>query len=121
MQTVYPLEGGRGLRLTTAHYYPPSGRSIRGVGITPDIAVDAAPASAAAQDPSAPRGRGHDPAREGADTQITGEGEEIAAQPLGETDVQLDRALEVLKSGTTFARLKQGPAARDRAALPGGR
>ncbi len=89
--------------------------------MTPDIAVDAAPASAAAQDPTAPRGRGHDPAREGADAQVAGEGEEIAAQPLGKTDVPLDRALEVLKSGTTFARLKHREAARDRAALPGGR
>jgi len=127
VQTVYPLEGGRGLRLTTAHYYTPSGRSIRGVGITPDIAVDAAPASAAAQDPTAPRGRGHerraegDSAREGADAQVTEEGEDPEAQPLGETDVQLDRALEVLKSGTAFARLKRREAARDRAALPGGR
>ena len=51
----------------------------------------------------------------------TQEGEDPEAQPLGETDTQLDRALEVLKSGTTFARLKYREAARDRAALPGGR
>ena len=37
-----------------------------------------------------------------------------------ESDVQLDRALEVLKRGTIFERFTQGPAARDRAALPGG-
>ncbi len=39
VQTVYPLEGGVGLRLTTAKYYTPSGRSIQNVGITPDIEV----------------------------------------------------------------------------------
>lgn len=41
VQTVYPLEGGAGLRLTTALYYTPSGRSIQEVGIEPDIEVDA--------------------------------------------------------------------------------
>ena len=38
VQTVFPLDGG-GLRLTTAKYYTPSGRSIQNVGITPDIEV----------------------------------------------------------------------------------
>jgi carboxyl-terminal processing protease len=42
VQTVYPLEGGAGLRLTTALYYTPAGRSIQEVGITPDIDVDPA-------------------------------------------------------------------------------
>lgn len=39
VQTVFPLEGGGGLRLTTAKYYTPNGRSIQNVGITPDIEV----------------------------------------------------------------------------------
>jgi carboxyl-terminal processing protease len=39
VQTIYPLEGGAGLRLTTALYYTPAGRSIQEVGITPDIEV----------------------------------------------------------------------------------
>jgi carboxyl-terminal processing protease len=39
VQTVFPLEGGGGVRLTTAKYYTPSGRSIQNVGITPDIEV----------------------------------------------------------------------------------
>lgn len=45
VQTVYPLEGGAGLRLTTALYYTPAGRSIQEVGITPDIEVDPADAA----------------------------------------------------------------------------
>src|SRR5262245_49567629 len=49
VQTVYPLDDGAGLRLTTALYYTPAGRSIQEVGITPDIAVaGAAPAEAGA-------------------------------------------------------------------------
>ena len=39
VQTVFPLEGGGGIRLTTAKYYTPGGRSIQNVGITPDIEV----------------------------------------------------------------------------------
>ena len=39
VQTVFPLESGGGIRLTTAKYYTPSGRSIQNVGITPDIEV----------------------------------------------------------------------------------
>jgi carboxyl-terminal processing protease len=39
VQTVMPLPGGGAMRLTTARYYTPSGRSIQGLGITPDIEV----------------------------------------------------------------------------------
>jgi carboxyl-terminal processing protease len=43
VQTVIPLQGGRdgALRLTTARYYTPSGRSIQGAGIRPDMEVAA--------------------------------------------------------------------------------
>jgi C-terminal peptidase prc len=37
VQTIFPLQDGSGLRLTTAHYFTPSGRSIDHVGIVPDI------------------------------------------------------------------------------------
>ncbi len=37
VQTIFPLQDGSGLRLTTAHYFTPSGRSIDHVGIIPDI------------------------------------------------------------------------------------
>jgi carboxyl-terminal processing protease len=43
VQTVFPLDGGGGLRLTTAKYYTPNGRSIQNVGITPDIEVKLQP------------------------------------------------------------------------------
>jgi carboxyl-terminal processing protease len=39
VQTVIPLPGGGAMRLTTARYYTPSGRSIQGLGIAPDIKV----------------------------------------------------------------------------------
>ncbi len=40
VQTIIPLSDGSGLRLTTAKYYTPKGRSIHGKGITPDIVVE---------------------------------------------------------------------------------
>ncbi len=40
VQTVIPLSPGNGaMRLTTARYYTPSGRSIQGLGIAPDVPV----------------------------------------------------------------------------------
>jgi len=39
VQTIIPLKDGSGLRLTTARYYTPSGRSIQAKGIVPDIIV----------------------------------------------------------------------------------
>ncbi len=39
VQTIIPIEGHGALRLTTALYYTPSGRSIQGHGISPDIKV----------------------------------------------------------------------------------
>jgi carboxyl-terminal processing protease len=40
VQTIIPLSDGSGLRLTTARYYTPSGRSIQASGITPDIELE---------------------------------------------------------------------------------
>ena len=40
VQTILPLSNNAGLKLTTARYYTPSGRSIQAKGIEPDIYVD---------------------------------------------------------------------------------
>jgi carboxyl-terminal processing protease len=40
VQTIIPLADESGLRLTTARYYTPKGRSIQAKGITPDIVVE---------------------------------------------------------------------------------
>ena len=39
VQTVMPLRGNGAMRLTTARYYTPSGRSIQALGVSPDIVV----------------------------------------------------------------------------------
>jgi carboxyl-terminal processing protease len=43
VQTVMPLRGDGAMRLTTARYYTPSGRSIQSLGISPDIVVEQPP------------------------------------------------------------------------------
>ena len=43
VQTVRPLGPDTGLKLTTARYYTPSGRSIQAKGIVPDVMVDESP------------------------------------------------------------------------------
>jgi carboxyl-terminal processing protease len=40
VQTIIRLEDGSGLKLTTAKFYAPSGRSISEVGVTPDVIVE---------------------------------------------------------------------------------
>jgi carboxyl-terminal processing protease len=54
VQTVMPIPGQGAIRLTTARYYTPSGRSIQATGIEPDIEVLAA----------RPDGNGNTPARD---------------------------------------------------------
>ena len=40
VQTLVPLRGDGAMRLTTARYYTPSGRSIQALGVAPDIVVN---------------------------------------------------------------------------------
>jgi carboxyl-terminal processing protease len=51
VQTIMPLSGGRALKLTTSHYYTPSGASLDHRGIVPDVTLDGAEQPAADLDP----------------------------------------------------------------------
>ena len=63
VQTVIPLANGRALKLTTSRYFTPSGASINGIGITPDVVLSGAEAPPAALDAEnhAPTLAGRDP------------------------------------------------------------
>ncbi|MGJ8626913.1 MAG: S41 family peptidase [Sulfitobacter sp.] len=50
VQTVMPLRGDGAMRLTTARYYTPSGRSIQALGVSPDIIVAQPPAKPKAEE-----------------------------------------------------------------------
>ncbi len=109
VQTVYPLRDQSALRLTTALYYTPAGRSIQEVGIEPDIAVE--DERLAAEEPKARRNirekdlKGHF-TQEDANPETEAEGAG-SAEP---EDVPLARAVEVLKSWTYFDALRAAQA-----------
>jgi len=111
VQTVYPLEGGAGLRLTTALYYTPAGRSIQEKGIMPDIEVAAAVPVVARLEQELPR-RVRERDLEGHFTHEEADPDamESAAEdePEDLDDLQLERGLEVLKSWSYFERLREG-------------
>ncbi len=113
VQTVMPLRNGAALRLTTSLYYTPSGRSIQAKGIEPDIVVER----------ELPRKRDDDRGRlrvireEDLKNHMDGEGEteaETKPEPTQESeskqqlesDNQLARALEVLKSWEILSQMK---------------
>jgi len=127
VQTILPLGDGSGLRLTTAKYYTPKGRSIQSTGITPDIVVKLQPQtvakageketkegevktgkpSSAKEPPQNPQKSGDDPTHRN--------GTPPAPLPIDaggefslEDDVQLQKAVELLKSWKIFKSL--GPA-----------
>jgi carboxyl-terminal processing protease len=115
VQTILPLaDGEAAIRLTTARYFTPNGRSIQATGITPDIIMDAA-----VQQASAPGGERQDThqemIRERNLPRHLNNGEQNNEEeegPGGEApntipgadmaDPQLDRALELLKSWNIF-------------------
>src|SRR5918995_2526394 len=49
VQTILPLDDSSALRLTTARYFTPGGRSIQATGIVPDIVLDNLPADSKAE------------------------------------------------------------------------
>ncbi len=57
VQTIMPLSGEGAIRLTTARYYTPSGRSIQALGIEPDILVERRRLQTADGEPVAPAPR----------------------------------------------------------------
>ncbi len=53
VQTIMPVQGEGAMRLTTARYYTPSGRSIQALGVAPDIIVQPQAVAAAAEEEEA--------------------------------------------------------------------
>jgi carboxyl-terminal processing protease len=125
VQTIIPLPGRGAMRLTTARYYTPSGRSIQAKGIEPDITVEPARVEKLAQgelpheedlrgaltndtdqgqkqkqnqsstNPAGPVTPGATPSTEGQDEQAPS----VAPEVIGdvEQDYQLARAVDLLR------------------------
>jgi carboxyl-terminal processing protease len=123
VQTVFPLEGEHGLRLTTALYYTPAGRSIQEVGITPDILIEPAPRVAATMRHKRMREADLEGHFTQSEASPESEAEDEDVEPLtaedDPDDVQLIRAIEVLKSWNYFDHLRGArPAASLQATAP---
>jgi carboxyl-terminal processing protease len=112
VQTIIPLPGHGAIRLTTQRYYTPSGRSIQGKGITPDMVIEQLQVTALSDDdqrrekdlrgalvnpqggkavPAAPKSNGASPGAEAADEARI-------------KDYQLTRALGVLRGIALYQR-----------------
>ncbi len=114
VQTVMPLRGDGAMRLTTARYYTPSGRSIQALGVSPDIVVEQprrAPETEEEEEDS-PFSRSEADLRGSLDNDSLSEDEirqieadrakaEETAQ-LREDDYQLAYAIDILKGLTAF-------------------
>ncbi|MEE2603131.1 MAG: S41 family peptidase [Pseudomonadota bacterium] len=103
VQTVLPLSKDKALKLTTARYYTPDGRSIQAEGIEPDIAVDVVTKLEVREDMQVreadlPRHLNN----ENGESQNDGK-----RQSLAQEDYALAQALSVLK-GVVLARSNEG-------------
>ncbi|MFC0199958.1 S41 family peptidase [Paracoccus rhizosphaerae] len=125
VQTVMPVTSDSAIRLTTARYYTPSGRSIQALGIQPDILVaQPAPAPEAEEEKSRTessfsrseadlRGAlGNDVSDEMREQMETEAAEVEATAALREEDYQLAYAVDILKGLAAVAfQADQVPAA----------
>ncbi|MFK7878688.1 S41 family peptidase [Roseobacter sp.] len=110
VQTVMPLRGDGAMRLTTARYYTPSGRSIQSLGVSPDIIVEQPRRSPDEEDEEESPARSlrseadlrgslnNDSLTEDEIKQIEEERAKVeAAAALREEDYQLAYAIDILK------------------------
>jgi len=97
VQTVLPLSDNRALKLTTARYFTPSGRSIQAQGIVPDVVVEEAELKAlgVSRFPKESDLTGH---LENGQGEVVDEELAAASKGLAERDYQLYEALNLLKA-----------------------
>ncbi len=116
VQTVMPLRSDGAMRLTTARYYTPSGRSIQALGVSPDIIVEQPRRNPAADEDEEQTNR---PSRSEADLRDALNNDSLsedelkqieadrakaeAAAALREEDYQLAYAIDILKGLSAIA------------------
>jgi len=103
VQTIFSLKDGAGLRLTTARYYTPNGRSIQAKGIVPNIIVKPAPPEEEKAAPPKQLPSEKDLERHLMDAKEKEKPKvEVKEKEKKPADNQLERALELLKSWEIF-------------------
>jgi len=118
VQTILPLSDGSGLRLTTARYYTPSGKSIQLSGITPDIELSFVPTNKEKEKEDTLRFmREEDLKRHMAKEEEEGKEQkenetenqkDKKVKMLLEKDNQVRHALQLLKTWGIFSQIKTG-------------
>ncbi|PIE06543.1 MAG: peptidase S41 [Rhodobacterales bacterium] len=119
VQTVMPLRGDGAMRLTTARYYTPSGRSIQALGVSPDIVVEQ-PARVPEEEEGEDKGR---PVRTEADLRGSLDNDSLTedqiklieeeraaaeeAAELRDKDFQLSYAVDLIKGLSTIGMMDQ--------------
>ncbi|WP_419174869.1 S41 family peptidase [Desulfosediminicola sp.] len=110
VQTIIPLPGGAGLRVTTARYFTPNGKSIQATGILPDVEVPFVPCNGQVEESDEDEEKfresdlkNHIPGTEKAKDTKTESEQNQAKQRLAE-DNQLRSALNILKSLNLYSR-----------------
>ena len=119
VQTVMPLRGDGAMRLTTARYYTPSGRSIQALGVSPDIIVEQPRREAVeeTEEEDTPLSRSEADLRGSLDNDSLSEDERRqieedraraeAAAELREEDYQLAYAIDILKGLSALSNEQQ--------------
>ena len=109
VQTIIPLAGHGAMRLTTARYYTPSGRSIQAKGIDPDVVVEAAKienaekADSAKQAADKPEGQGRQAEDDSQRDEDAAERKSVDPSLIGTPeDYQLARAVDMLRGISLF-------------------
>lgn len=92
VQTILPVSSGRGVKLTTARYFTPDGRSIQAEGIRPDVVVEDARIT---RIESADQLRERDLSGHLSGSESQGQQND---EVLGQRDYQLYEALNLLKA-----------------------
>jgi carboxyl-terminal processing protease len=116
VQTIIPLSDGSGLRLTTAVYYTPSGRSIQASGISPDVEMKFIPPTDDAKEGTNIvrekdlRGHMQNEQDQQTEAEKTEEDKETGkkVKMLLEKDNQVRGALQLLQTWNIFSQLKAG-------------
>ena len=107
VQTIVPLSGHGAIRLTTARYYTPSGKSIQAKGIDPDIVVEQARLEKIDQPQRRReenlRGRLDNPENSGARSDTPANDTPGPAAIGSEQDYQLSRALDLLRGISLYS------------------
>ena len=107
VQTILPMNNNAALKLTTARYYTPNGRSIQASGVIPDIVIDKVKISRIEEafdhrvkesdlKGHLPNGQEEAPVTEG-DEELEKDASEEEVLPLSSRDYELYEALNVLK------------------------